>query len=79
MSHLGARVLRMLKEDSPYELRDMEGNPFSKDEARRLLLSKYHVSEDILARRKESKQKTLQVKLKHNWKTRELDRTKSAE
>ena len=47
MSHLGARVLRVLKEDSPYELRDIEGNPISKDEARRLILSKYRVSEDI--------------------------------
>ena len=33
----------------------------------------------ILARRKEAKQKTLQVRLKHNRKMRELDRTKSAE
>ncbi len=44
MSHLGARVLRVLKEDNSYELRDIEGNPINKDEARRLILSKYHVS-----------------------------------
>ena len=39
----------------------------------------YFQKEDILARRKEAKQKTLQVRLKHNRKMRELDRAKSAE
>jgi len=57
MSHLGARVLRVLKEDSPYELRDIEGNPISKDEARRLILSKYHVSEDIRRERRRRNRK----------------------
>ncbi len=33
----------------------------------------------IVSWRKEAKRKTLQVKLKHNRKIRELDRTKSAE
>ena len=31
MSHPGARVLRVLKEDRPYELRDIDGNPISWD------------------------------------------------
>ncbi len=39
----------------------------------------YGRREDILARRKETKSRTLQVRLKHNRKMRELDRTKSAE
>ena len=52
MSHLGARVLRVLKEDSPYELRDIEGNLISKNEARRLVLSKYQVSDDIRRERR---------------------------
>jgi len=39
----------------------------------------YGRRDDILARRKEAKQKTLQVRFKHNRKMRELDRTKSAE
>ena len=39
----------------------------------------YGRREDILAQRKEAKQKTLQVRLKHNRKMRELDMTKSAE
>ena len=57
MSHLGARLLRVLNEDSPYELRDIEGNPISKDEARRLVLSKYHVSEDIRRERRRRNRK----------------------
>jgi len=38
----------------------------------------YGKRENILARRKEAKQKTLQARLEHNRKMRELDRTKSA-
>ena len=38
----------------------------------------YGRREQILARRKEAKQKTFQVRLKHNRKLRKLDRTKSA-
>ena len=52
MSHLGARVLAVLKEDRPYELRDPEGKLISKDEAKKLILSKYHVSEDIRQERR---------------------------
>ncbi|MFQ5987890.1 MAG: IS110 family transposase [Dehalococcoidia bacterium] len=52
MSHLGARVLAVLKEDRPYELRDLDGKPISRDEARKLILSEYHVSEDIRRERR---------------------------
>ena len=52
MSHLGARVLRVLKEDRPYELRDTEGKPIDKLAARELILSRYHVSEDIRRERR---------------------------
>ena len=52
MSHLGARVLRVLKEDRPYELRDTEGKPIRRDDTRRLILSEYHVPEDIRRERR---------------------------
>jgi hypothetical protein len=52
MSHLGARVLRVLKEDSPYELRNVEGKPIDKNEAKKLILSQYHVSEAIRRERR---------------------------
>ncbi len=52
MSHLGARVFTVLKEDRPYEMRDVNGNPISKKEARMLILSQYHVPEDIRRERR---------------------------
>jgi hypothetical protein len=52
MSHLGARVLRVLKEDRPYELRDIAGNLISKNDARTLILSRYHVPEVIRRERR---------------------------
>ena len=52
MSHLGARVLRVLKEDRPYEIRDLEGKTVDKNEAKRLILSRYHVSEEIRRERR---------------------------
>jgi len=52
MSHLGARVFAVLKEDRPYELRDTDGNPISKDHARRLILSKYQVPEEVRRERR---------------------------
>ncbi len=42
----------MLKEDRPYELRDTEGNPISKGDARRLILSKYQVPEEVRRERR---------------------------
>jgi len=57
MSHLGARVLRVLKEDRPYELRDTEGQPIDKSEVRKLILSQYHVSEDIRRERRRRNRK----------------------
>jgi hypothetical protein len=52
MSHLGARVLRMLKEDRPYEIRDLEGESIYKNEAKGLILSQYHVSEQVRRERR---------------------------
>ena len=52
MSHLGARVLTVLKEDRPYELRDAKSNIIRKSDARRLILSEYYVSEDIRRERR---------------------------
>jgi len=52
MSHLGARVFAVLKQSRPYELRDTDGNPISKDDARILILDKYRVPEDIRRERR---------------------------
>jgi len=55
MSHMGARVFTVLREDRPYELRDTEGRPISKMTARALILAKYLVPEDIRQQRRRSK------------------------
>jgi len=55
MSHMGARVFTVLREDRPYELRDTEGRPISKAAARELILAKYQVPEDIRQARRKSK------------------------
>jgi transposase len=52
MSHLGARVLTVLKQDRPYEIRDIEGNPISKEHARKLILAKYRVPEEVRRERR---------------------------
>jgi hypothetical protein len=46
MSHLAARVLTVLREGRPYELRDVEGRPLSREKARELL-SRYRVPEEV--------------------------------
>jgi hypothetical protein len=57
MSHMGARVFTVLREDSPYELRDTEGKPISKIAARALILAEYQVPEDIRQQRRRSKRR----------------------
>jgi transposase len=47
MSHIGARILAVLRDDKPYELRDTEGNLITWRNARSLILSKYQVPEEI--------------------------------
>ncbi len=47
MSHIGARILAVLRENKPYELRDIEGRPITWEDARRMILSNYQVPEEI--------------------------------
>jgi hypothetical protein len=55
MSHVGARVFTVLRQDRPYELRDTEGKPIGNMAARALILAKYQVPEDIRKERRRSK------------------------
>ena len=55
MSHMGARVLAVAREDRPYELRDIQGRPIAREEARRLILSNYQVPEEIKRERRRRK------------------------
>jgi len=47
MSHIGARILALLRDDKPYELRDVKGRPITWEEARKLVLTNYQVPEEI--------------------------------
>jgi len=58
MSHVASRVLTVLREDRPYELRDVEGRPISREESRKLILSHYQVPEDIKRERRRRKTST---------------------
>jgi transposase len=51
MSHLGARVLRVLQDNRPYQIRNNEGKPISQAEARNLILLNYQVPENVRRRR----------------------------
>lgn len=62
MSHLGARVLKILQEDRPYELRDICGEPITRDEARRLILTEYQVPEGVRRERRRRNSKISKTK-----------------
>ena len=55
MSHMSARVLAVLREDKPYELRDIDGSIVSREEAKRIIMSKYQVPEEIRRERRRRK------------------------
>ena len=52
MSHLGARVLKVMKDNRPYELRDIDGKLVTNKQAREIILTRYQVSEVIRSERR---------------------------
>jgi transposase len=55
MSHIGARILAVLRENKPYELRDLQGKPISWEDARKQILLNYQVPEEIKQQRRRIK------------------------
>ena len=55
MSHIGARILSVLRENKPYELRDLQGNPITWEDARKQILLNYQVPEEIKQQRRRVK------------------------
>ena len=55
MSHLGARIMAVLRESRPYELRDSQGKLLTKKEAMELIRSEYRVSEETRQARRRRK------------------------
>ena len=64
MSHIGARILAVLQENGPYELRDNKGNPITWEEARKLVLANYQVPEEIKQARRRRTTESNSAKLK---------------
>jgi len=56
-THLMDRVLAVMREDRPYQLRDTDGSPVTVAQARTIIANKYKVSEEIRSRRNKSKRK----------------------
>ena len=46
-THLLDLVYVILRQDRPYELRDVDGTPLDKHEARRICLERYCVPDDV--------------------------------
>jgi transposase len=58
MSHLGARVLSVLRDGRPYELRTPDGKPISWNEAKQLISSEFRVPEEVRRERRINKAKS---------------------
>ncbi len=50
-THLANRIYVILKEQRPYELRDLDGKPISKEKSRELCLTLYQVPADVRQRK----------------------------
>jgi len=49
-THLLDRIYVILKEDRPYELRDVDGQPVTRRQARTICMTRYHVPDEIRQR-----------------------------
>ena len=64
-SHLASRIYAILKEQRPYQLRDIEGRPIDRAQSKKLCTEKYQVPEEIRKRnnknvRRQSREKKLE-------------------
>jgi len=69
MSHMGARILTVLREDRPYEIRDIDGKPISREEAWKFILWNYKVPKEI---KRERRRKTTNALLKRQAENRKM-------
>jgi hypothetical protein len=67
MSHIGARILAVLQENKPYELRDIKGRPIAWEEARKLVLTNYQVPEEIKQARRRRRTIGNSAKSQRKW------------
>jgi transposase len=55
MSHMGARVLAVLRDNKRYELRDIHGRPITAGEAREIILANFQIPDEIKRERRRRK------------------------
>jgi len=70
MSHMGARVLAVLRENKPYELRDIQGRRVTGEKARKIILENFQVPDEI--KRERRRHKTVASSTKSWGKDREM-------
>jgi transposase len=68
MSHIGARILAVLRENKPYELRDVQGKPITWEDAKTLIRLHYQVPQEI--RRERRRRRTPDNPANQTWRTR---------
>jgi len=61
-THLGDRILAILKEDRPYERRDEAGNPITAREAKAIIEARYTVPEEVRKQRTRRARKERQAR-----------------
>ncbi len=71
MSHLGARVWKVLRDDRPYELKDNKGKSIHRDDAKRLILTQFSVPEDVRRDRRRRNSKIGKIKETEAYRTNE--------
>jgi len=68
-AHLLDRVGVVLREDRPYQLRDVDGTPISPERARRIIAERYTVPEDVRRRnRKATRRERTDARLEQRYK-----------
>ena len=66
MSHLGARILAVLRNNKPYELRDAYGRLVTATAARKIILENYQIPDDIKQERRRRKTSAISTKSRNN-------------
>ena len=56
-THLLDRIWMILKEDRPYELREVDGTPVTVDEGRAIIAERYTVTKDVRQRNNKGKRR----------------------
>ena len=72
-THVLDRIYMILREDRPYELRDVDGTPVTRKQARAIIAERYTVPEDVRKRnncrvRKARKERRMERKLNRKGK-----------